>query len=36
MNDLKIFDIVSKKWKIIDEENKTASESGSPTNKQIM
>jgi hypothetical protein len=36
MNDLKIFDIVSKKWKIIDEENKNASESGSPKNKQIM
>jgi len=36
MNDLKIFDIVTKKWKIIDEENKNASESGSPKNKQMM
>jgi Galactose oxidase, central domain len=36
MNDLKIFDVVTKTWKTIDEENKNASESGSPKNKQLI
>lgn len=34
MNDLRVFDVKEKKWKIIDEENINASESGSPKNKQ--
>jgi len=36
MNDFKAYDLVSKQWKTIDEENKNASESGSPKNKQLM
>lgn len=36
MNDFKIFDVVNKKWYTIDEENKNASESGSPKNKQLI
>ena len=36
MNDFKMFDIASKQWKTIDEENKNASESGSPKNKQLI
>lgn len=36
MNDLKIFDVTTKVWKTIDEENKNASESGSPKNKQLI
>ena len=36
MNDFKAYDLVAKQWKTIDEENKNASESGSPKNKQIM
>lgn len=36
MNDLKIFDVVKKTWSTIDEENKHASESGSPKNKSMM
>jgi hypothetical protein len=33
MNDFKLYDITTKQWKTIDEENKNASESGSPKNK---
>ena len=36
MNDLKLFDLTTGSWKTIDEENKNASESGSPKNKQMM
>jgi hypothetical protein len=36
MNDLKIFNVVKKTWSTIDEENKHASESGSPKNKSMM
>lgn len=36
MNDLKLFDLTNMVWKTIEEENKHASESGSPKNKQIM
>ena len=36
MNDFKVFDIQTKTWKTIDEENKNASESGSPKNKQLI
>lgn len=36
MNDLKIFDLVAGAWKTVDEENKNASESGSPKNKQLI
>lgn len=36
MNDLRVFDVKAMKWRIIDEENKNASESGSPKNKQMI
>lgn len=36
MNDLKTFDLTTKKWSTIDEENKNNSESGSPKNKQFI
>lgn len=36
MNDFKAYDLISKQWRTIDEENKNASESGSPKNKQVM
>jgi hypothetical protein len=36
MNDLKTFDLTTKKWHTIDEENKNNSESGSPKNKQLI
>lgn len=36
MNDFKLFDIEKKQWRTIDEENKNASESGSPKNKGMI
>lgn len=36
MNDLKAFDLQGKAWRTIDEENKNASEGGSPKNKGFM
>lgn len=36
MNDLRAFDTTKKTWRIIDEENKNASESGSPKNKSMI
>lgn len=36
MNDFKAFDLQTKHWRTIDEENKNASESGSPKNKQMI
>jgi hypothetical protein len=36
MNDLRAFDTTTKSWRIIDEENKNASESGSPKNKSMI
>jgi hypothetical protein len=36
MNDLKAFDLTGKIWRTIDEENKNASEGGSPKNKGFM
>jgi hypothetical protein len=36
MNDLASFDLTTKKWTTIDEENKNNSDSGSPKNKSII
>jgi len=36
MNDFKTYDTQTKTWRTIDEENKNASESGSPKNKQMI
>lgn len=36
MNDLKAFDVQTKTWRTIDEENKNASEGGSPKNKGMI
>ena len=36
MNDLASFDLTTKKWTTIDEENKNNSESGSPKNKSMI
>jgi hypothetical protein len=33
MNDLKVFDITTKKWSTLEEENKNTSDNGSPKNK---
>lgn len=36
MNDFKVYDLVKQCWNTIDEENKNASESGSPKNKGMI
>jgi hypothetical protein len=36
MNDLKAFDLTTKKWHIIEEENKNTSDNGSPKNKTLL
>lgn len=34
MNDFRMFDMQTHKWHVLDEENKNASESGSPAHRQ--
>jgi hypothetical protein len=36
MNDLKAFDITTKKWSTIEEENKNLSDAGSPKTKSLL
>ena len=36
LNDLHIFDLKTRQWYTVDEDNKAASQSGSPRNKAIM
>lgn len=36
LNDLHFFDIINKKWYILEDDNKNASASGSPRNKALM
>jgi hypothetical protein len=36
MNDLKAFDVTTKKWQTIEEENKNLSDAGSPKTKSLL
>jgi len=36
MNDLKIFNVLTKKWTTVYEENKNGSDGGSPKNKSMI
>jgi hypothetical protein len=36
LNDLKVFDVTTKKWSTIEEENKNLSDAGSPKTKTIL
>lgn len=36
MNDLKAFDVTTKKWQTIEEENKNLPDAGSPKTKSVL